>query len=196
MYRTILYWNCSCMYLNRCFSRIVPFNMAGTMLIKTEQNQEEITDIYLPSFLEFVEVFNFFLVVKTELLKRWCPSFAIFRMYFAADCFGFQSDLYSGYTSATCSLCIQPVFQDIFKFRPPALVSPESFSWLLALHELFPLPPRTPHHSFIDAKLACSSAVFFLDSKLDGLQLKTCIIWTSSCGFHDEGARTLKIITS
>ena len=55
----------------------LPFNTAGTLLIKMEQNQVKITNIYLPSFLlclnEFVEVFNFFLIIRRELLTESGP---------------------------------------------------------------------------------------------------------------------------
>ena len=74
-------------------------------------------------FNEFVEVFNFFLIVRRELLTEsgpcpnrqvfpshksetsWRPTFEIFNINFAGDCFGFQLDLYNGCTSATCSVC-------------------------------------------------------------------------------------------
>ena len=127
-----------------------------------------------------------FLSQKSETPLR--PSFKIFNIDFC-DCFGFQSDLYSAYTSATCSLCVHPVFQNIFNFRPPLLCPLKAF--LDFWHCMSSSRCCLQCLRFIDVKLACSSAVSFLDIKLDGLQiLKTYIILTSLCGFHDEGPRT------
>ena len=78
------------------------------------------------------------------------------------------------------ALCIHPVFQDIFKYRPPAFMSSESFSRLLALHELFPLPPPTSHHRFIDAKLAA------FNLKLASYELLCVVSMMKGRGFENN----------
>lgn len=90
-------------------------------------------------------------------------NFNIFYTHFTGDFFSLQSELHGRYTSAIFSLCVHPVFKNIFKFRPSALMTANNFCFLLALIQFFMLPSSTSHHWFINARVTCSSSISLLD---------------------------------
>lgn len=126
---------------------------------------------------ESTEESEFFLIVGRELLTqrrarpdhqafsfhksetpRW-PTSEILNFHVGGYFFSLQPDLHGGYTAASRSLCVHPVFKTVFKLRPPAVITSESFRGLFAPSQFLTLLSPPSHHRLIYPKMTCSSSI-------------------------------------